>query len=132
MYEVTIYTDGGCTPNPGFGAWAAVLKHGNITREISGTEADTTNNRMELFAVIAALEVLKSPCAITVISDSQWVVQCGSRVWGRSANMDLWTRFDECAARHVVVFQWVKGHAGNPMNERCHSLIEKALRQAVR
>lgn len=132
MHKVTIWTDGGCSPNPGFGAWAAILKHGNTTKEISGTEANTTNNRMELYAVIAALEALKAPCEVTIISDSQWVVNCGSRAWGRSANVDLWEQYDKAASDHAVTFQWVRGHNGDAMNECCHTLIERALRQAVR
>ena len=127
--HVSIWTDGGCDPNPGYGAWAAVLTFEGHKRELTGTETDTTNNRMELMGVIGALEALKKPCDVTIHTDSQWVIKCGTREWKRQANLDLWSRYDYAHLSHEIEFKWVRGHNGEPMNERCHTLVEQALRQ---
>ena len=133
--EVVIHTDGSCLGNPGPGGWAAVLCYGTREKEISGGEASTTNNRMELLAVIMALETLKRPVKACVISDSNYMkdgITKWIKTWKRNgwktaarkpvANQDLWQRLDAAAARHDVRWQWVKGHAGDEMNERCDDL----------
>lgn len=130
--DVTIYTDGGCIPNPGQGAWAAVLLFTTpdgrkVKKELSGYEPDTTNNRMELQAVIEGLRALKTVCRIMVVTDSQWVANCGARRWGRNKNADLWAQFDEAEALHDVRFEWVRGHAGDRWNELCHQLVTEQL-----
>ncbi|XDZ65078.1 ribonuclease HI [Alphaproteobacteria bacterium LSUCC0684] len=132
---VMIYTDGSCLGNPGPGGWAAILVYGEAEKELSGGEADTTNNRMELMAAIAALEALKRPVACTITSDSvylkdgitRWINGWKKNGWMTAArkpvkNRDLWERLDEALARHDVSWAWVKGHAGHPMNERCDTL----------
>ncbi|MBW7864921.1 MAG: ribonuclease HI [Candidatus Hydrogenedentes bacterium] len=138
--EVVIYTDGGCEPNPGTGGWAAVLLWRGRMREISGGEPETTNNRMELTAAIEALAALKRPCAVRLHTDSEYVKRgvtewmarwkkCG---WRRGKNelknSDLWKRLDQEASRHRVEWLWVRGHAGNPYNERCDALAGEAIR----
>lgn len=128
---VHIYVDGGCSPNPGTGAWAAVLKYGDVDKALSGVLENSTNNRAELTAVIEALRALKVPCDVTIHSDSQWVIETARGNYRRGANLDLWTAYDEAAARHTVTFVKVKGHSGNPGNERCHRLVERALWSAL-
>ncbi len=135
MDEVTIYTDGACSGNPGPGGWAAVLSLGEHRREISGGEAATTNNRMELMGVISALELLKRPCRVQLYSDSQYIVNAVTKGWLRSwkaknwrrkdgelKNPELWQRLDRLLSLHDVTFHWVKGHADNPQNNRCDEL----------
>ena len=136
MKKVEIYTDGACSGNPGAGGWGAVLKYGAHTKELSGYEAETTNNRMELTAVISALEALKEPCEVTVTTDSRYVCDGISKGWARSwqakgwkksdgkpaLNPDLWERLLRLTEQHKVRFVWVKGHAGHPENERCDRL----------
>ena len=135
MTEVDIYTDGACSGNPGPGGWAAILKKGEIEKEISGAEAMTTNNRMELTAAIKALEELKRPCAVTLYSDSRYLVDSVTKGWvfswqkknwikqGKSVpNTDLWLRLLGLLETHEVRFVWVKGHASNPYNNRCDEL----------
>lgn len=135
MTEVDIYTDGACSGNPGPGGWAAILKKGETEKEISGAEAMTTNNRMELTAAIKALEVLKRPCAVTLYSDSRYLVDSVTKGWvfswqkknwikqGKSVpNTDLWLRLLGLLETHEVRFVWVKGHASNPYNNRCDEL----------
>lgn len=129
---VTIYTDGGCEPNPGAGAWAAVLLYGDVVKELSGTLPNATSNIAEMTAVLMALRALKRPCAVTVISDSQLVVNCGSGEWGRKANASLWEQIDHAAAPHDVTWRWVRGHSGVRWNERCHALVTARLRQPTR
>jgi ribonuclease HI len=127
---VEIYTDGACKGNPGPGGWGALLVYGNERRELSGGEADTTNNRMELMAVIQALRALKRPCQVRIVTDSQyvkngmtvWIVNWKRRGWktadGKAVkNQDLWLQLEQEIARHTVQWQWVKGHAGHPGNE---------------
>jgi ribonuclease HI len=143
--HVEIYTDGGCEPNPGPGGYGAVLIHPKTTKrkETSGGFRKTTNNRMEIFAAIAGLDMLKQPCKVTVFSDSQYVVKAMMEGWvaawkrkgwwrtktERPENVDLWQRLDALCQTHQVEFRWVKGHAGNPENERCDQLAMAALRQ---
>ena len=136
MKNVEIYTDGACRGNPGVGGWGAVLKYGSIEREISGGEASTTNNRMELTAVISALSLLKEPCHVTLTSDSKYVIDAIQKGWldswqkkgwrkadGKAVlNVDLWEKLLDLLERHTVTFVWVKGHAGHAYNERCDKL----------
>lgn len=131
MKSIEIHTDGACLGNPGPGGWAALLRFNGTERELAGGEAQTTNNRMELMGAIAALEALKEPCAVVLHSDSKYVLQ-GISEWmpgwkrkgwktaggGAVKNQDLWQRLDAAAAQHRVTWQWVKGHAGHPDNER--------------
>lgn len=136
---VEIWTDGGCKPNPGPGGWGAVLRFRDSERELSGAEAATTNNRMELTAAAAALEALTRPCRVALHTDSEYVrngitrwrdgwVRRGWRTAGGDpvANMDLWRRLLEAAARHEVDWRWVRGHSGDVMNERADRLATAA------
>ena len=134
--EVTIYTDGACSGNPGPGGWAAILMAGGAKKELSGGERDTTNNRMELMAVIEGLAALKRPCKVDVYSDSAYVVNAFSQNWiekwirngwknsakAEVANSDLWMRLIELTNTHNVTFHKVKGHAENEFNNRCDEL----------
>ncbi len=134
MKTVTVYTDGACSGNPGPGGWAAVLRYGKAEKELSGGEADTTNNRMELTGVIKALEALKEPCAVTVYTDSQYISRALNEGWlkkwkaagftkkGGLKNAELWRTLDALLQKHAVTFQWVKGHADNEYNNRCDAL----------
>ena len=136
MKQVTIYTDGACSGNPGPGGWGAILMYGRHKKELSGGEAETTNNRMELTAVIAALEQLKEPCAVDLYSDSKYIIDALSLGWARSwqakgwrkpdrkpaLNPDLWERLLELCDTHQVTCHWVKGHAENEFNNRCDEL----------
>ena len=138
---VEIWTDGGCRPNPGPGGWAAILVYRGHARELSGAEPASTNNRMELTAAAAALEALKRPCRVILHTDSeylrngitQWIEGWKRRNWraaagGPVANVDLWRRLVEAAAPHQVEWRWVRGHAGDPMNERADALATEARR----
>jgi ribonuclease HI len=144
MNEVIIHTDGGCEGNPGPGGWAAVLRHGERVREISGGELATTNNRMELRAAIEGLRALKQPCAVDLFTDSeylrngitQWIKGWKARGWFTKdkkpvKNADLWRELDSACARHQVTWGWLKGHAGHTDNERCDVLAGEAI-QAIR
>ncbi len=135
MKKVTIYTDGACSGNPGPGGWGAILMHGENKKELSGGEALTTNNRMELTGVITALEALKQPCEVTLYSDSQYIVNAINEGWlygwakkgwkrkgGEVKNPDLWQKLLSLLNTHSVTFVWVKGHAENPYNNRCDEL----------
>lgn len=136
MKTVTIYTDGACKGNPGPGGWAAVLKLGDIEKEISGGEPSTTNNRMELTAVISALQALKYPCVVELYSDSKYVIDALSKEWARSwkrkgwmrnekekaLNPDLWEKLLALVDIHEVHYHWVKSHATNKYNNRCDEL----------
>ena len=137
---VEIWTDGACSGNPGPGGWGTVLKYGGTLRELSGGETLTTNNRMELMAAIMALEALKRPCAVTLHTDSQYLkggIETWMRGWKRNGwrtadkkpvkNIDLWQRLDAAVAAHAIGWRWVKGHAGDPMNERCDELARLAM-----
>ena len=140
MKEVTVYTDGACSGNPGPGGYGAILCYRGIERELSGGEAHTTNNRMELMGVIAALSALKEPCKVTLYSDSKyfidavkegWVYTWRAKGWRKSdksaaLNVDLWEQILHLLTVHEVSLVWVKGHAGNPYNERCDRLAVAA------
>lgn len=136
MKEVYLYTDGACRGNPGKGGWGAILKYGRFTREMSGGEPMTTNNRMELLGAINGLEALKEPCKVYLTSDSKYLVDGITKGWARSwkaknwkkadgkpaLNPELWDRLLTLCDKHEVEFIWVKGHAGHPENERCDEL----------
>ena len=140
--EVTVYTDGSCLGNPGTGGWAALLCYGDRHKELSGSEAATTNNRMELMAAIRALECLKRSCRVQLSTDSQylrkgiceWLPSWRARGWRRGngkpvLNADLWQRLEEVARQHDVEWLWVKGHSGHRENERVDQLAFQAARK---
>lgn len=141
MKKVVVYTDGGARGNPGPGGFGAVVTFGRHRKELKGAFDHTTNNRMEIMAAISALEVLKEPCAVVVHSDSKYLVDAMSKRWlegwkkrgWRKAdkkpvlNQDLWERLDAARAPHEVTWKWVKGHAGNALNERCDELVHEAI-----
>lgn len=138
MKKVEIYTDGSCKQNPGPGGWGAVLVYQGRELELSGGQADTTNNRMELTAVIEALQKLREPCQVTLTTDSKYVSDGISKGWAASwrargwkkadkspaLNPDLWGTLLDLCETHTVKFVWVKGHAGHPYNERCDTLAQ--------
>lgn len=138
--HVELFTDGACSGNPGKGGWGAVLRYGQSERELSGGEKSTTNNRMELTAVIMGLKALKEPCHVTLTTDSKYVSDGLSRGWARSwqkngwrkadkkpaLNPDLWEELLRLTDIHDVDIVWVKGHVGHPENERCDRLAVKA------
>ncbi len=138
--SVEIYTDGACSGNPGPGGWGAILRFKGIEKELKGGEAQTTNNRMEMTAVLEALNALTRPCAIDIYTDSEYVKK-GMTEWLRGwkargwktadkkpvKNDDLWKALDEAAARHKVSWHWVKGHAGHPENERADALARQGI-----
>jgi len=140
MKKVTIFTDGACSGNPGPGGYGVVLRYDSREKELSGGFRNTTNNRMELMAAIAALEALLEPCEVTIVTDSQyvanavekgWVFSWRDKGWRRSdkkkvLNIDLWERVLVLLANHKVTFQWIKGHAGHAENERCDALAVAA------
>jgi ribonuclease HI len=140
MSLVEIYTDGACRGNPGPGGWGAMLTQGEHQKELSGAEPLTTNNRMELTAVIRALEALKRPAELLIFTDSEyvrrgiteWVKNWKARGWKTAdrkpvKNQDLWERLDALAAGHKIEWRWVKGHSGNPGNERVDRLANEAI-----
>ncbi len=142
--SVEIWTDGGCKPNPGPGGWAAILCFRGVERELSGAEAATTNNRMELTAATMALAALKRPCRVVLHTDSEyvrngvtrWHAGWVRRNWRNAAgdpvkNMDLWRRLLDAAAAHEIEWRWVRGHSGDPMNERA-DVLATAAREAMR
>ncbi len=136
MKKVEIFTDGACKGNPGPGGWGAILRYKGVEKEISGGEADTTNNRMELTSVIKALELLKEPCEVTLYTDSQYVANALTLGWAKkwkangwmrnkkekALNPELWDRLLTLYDTHEIEIIWVKGHAGHPENERCDRL----------
>ena len=139
MKEVEIHTDGSCLGNPGPGGWAAVLRHQGRERELSGGEVLTTNNRMELMAAIMALEALTEPCQITLQTDSQyvrqgiteWMANWVRRNWKTAGgdpvkNRDLWERLHAAKQTHKIEWRWVKGHSGDPDNERVDQMAREA------
>ena len=141
---VQIHTDGACLGNPGPGGWGVLLRWRGIEREVAGGEPDTTNNRMELMAAIAALEALREPCEVVLHTDSQyvrqgiteWMANWLRRGWKTAGgdpvkNRDLWERLHAAAARHRVDWRWVKGHAGDPDNERVDQLA-RAQAEAIK
>lgn len=145
MDEIEIYTDGACSGNPGPGGWGAILRAKGVEKELSGGEKDTTNNRMEMMAVIAALEAVTRPCNITITTDSQyvmkgmteWLVGWKAKNW-RTANKkpvknaDLWQRMEAAAVPHKLQWQWVRGHQGHAENERADQLAVAAREQIVK
>ena len=136
MKTVTLYTDGACSGNPGPGGWGCILEYNGVQKELSGGEAETTNNRMELTAVIKGLEALKESCIVELYSDSKYVIDALEKGWAVSwqqkgwrkadkkpaLNPDLWERLLELGERHTLRYHWVKGHADNPMNNRCDEM----------
>ena len=141
--EVTIFTDGGCEPNPGPGGYGVILISGNTQKELTGGFSLTTNNRMELFAAIAGLQALKFPCMVKLYSDSRYLVDSMTKGWAqkwrengwwrnkkaKASNIDLWEKLIALCNKHQVEFEWVKGHAGLRANERCDELSMAALKQ---
>ncbi|MGI9485341.1 MAG: ribonuclease HI [Geminicoccaceae bacterium] len=138
---IEIHTDGGCSGNPGPGGWGAVLRWRGLAKELSGYEADTTNNRMELMAAIQALETLKRPMKVKMITDSNyvrrgitgWLMGWKANGWKTAdkkpvKNKDLWERLDAATERHQIEWRWVKGHSGNADNERADKLATEAIK----
>ena len=139
--KVIIHTDGACSGNPGPGGWGAILKFGEVEKELKGGEPHTTNNRMELMAAIVALETLKRPCTVDIHTDSQYLrngIMTWINGWKRNGwktadkkpvkNVDLWQRLATAAAPHQIDWHWVRGHAGHPENERADALARGAIR----
>ncbi len=136
MKKIEIFTDGACSGNPGPGGWGAVLRYNGVEKELSGGNAQTTNNKMELTAVIKALDALKEPCEVKLTTDSKyvcdsilkgWVYSWQKNNWRKAdkkpaQNVELWQQLLELLEKHKVEFVWVKGHAGHPENERCDKL----------
>lgn len=136
MKEIEIFTDGACSGNPGPGGWGAILRYNGREKELCGGDPDTTNNRMELTAVIEALSALKEPCAVKITSDSKYVVDAVQKGWlygwqkknwkksdnSPVLNVDLWQRLLPLLRKHNVQFLWIRGHAGHSENERCDTL----------
>lgn len=145
MKEIKIYTDGACSKNPGPGGWGAVLIYKSHRKEISGADAQTTNNRMELTAVIKALECLKEKCKIELFTDSKYVCDSIIKGWAESwknnnwkksdkkpaINADLWEVLLNLISKHDITFNWVKGHAGNIENERCDELATSEIKKLI-
>ena len=136
MKMIELFTDGACSGNPGPGGWGAILRYNGHEKELCGGEAETTNNRMELTAVIEGLSALREPCRVRLVTDSRYVADGISKGWARSwqrngwkkadkkpaLNSDLWERALALLERHTVEIEWVRGHAGHPENERCDAL----------
>jgi ribonuclease HI len=145
MKQVDIFTDGACKGNPGPGGWAAIMRSGGHEKELTGGEPETTNNRMEMTAILRGLSALKEPCKVTVHTDSryvidgmtQWIFGWQKRGWVNAAkkpvaNEDLWRALIEAVRPHNVSWEWVKGHAGHPENERADALASaEAVKQAA-
>ena len=143
MKTVTLYTDGACSGNPGPGGWGAILEYNGREKELSGGEENTTNNRMELTAVIQGLKALKEPCIVELYSDSKYVIDGLSKGWAASwrkngwkkadkkpaLNPDLWGELLDLVAQHQVQYHWVKGHAENPKNNRCDEMAVAQWKQ---
>ncbi|PIT11324.1 ribonuclease HI [Snodgrassella communis] len=140
MSEVTLYTDGACKGNPGVGGWGAFLQSGQHSKELFGGEANTTNNRMELTAVIQGLAALKRPCIVNIYTDSQyvkngmqeWIHNWKARGWKTASkqpvkNVELWQALDAEVNKHQVHWHWIKGHAGNPGNEKADELANRGV-----
>jgi ribonuclease HI len=138
---ITVFTDGACSGNPGPGGWGAIMRWNGHEKEISGAHPDTTNNRMEMMAVVRALEALKKPSNVEIYTDSQyvqkgvneWMAGWKRRGWKTAGkkevqNKGLWQEIDELVQKHVVRFHWIKGHAGHPENERADELAVNAMR----
>lgn len=141
MKQIIIYTDGGARGNPGPGGFGAVLLFGKHRKELNGAYQHTTNNRMELLAAISTLELLNEACEVTLHSDSKYLIDAMTKGWLRGwksrgwvksdrkpvLNRDLWQRLEKAAAGHSIKWNWVKGHAGNELNERCDELVHEAI-----
>lgn len=141
MKQVILYTDGACSGNPGPGGWGVVLIYKDFKKEMSGGEKETTNNKMELTAAIMGLSALKEPCLVTLYSDSKYLIDGITKDWARSwrakgwkksdgkpaLNVDLWQKLLELDEYHKIEYVWVKGHAGNPYNERCDRLAVQEI-----
>ncbi len=142
MPQVTIYTDGACDPNPGPGGWAALLRYGAHEKVLTGSDPDTTNNRMELTAAIQAFKALKQTCQVDIYTDSEylkrgiteWLPGWRARGWRRKggalANIDLWQELDKLLKIYQVEWHWLRGHAGQPQNERVDKLARQASQEA--
>ena len=141
MSGVDIFTDGACSGNPGPGGWGAILRYGNVEKEMKGGAAETTNNRMELTAAIEALEALTRPCKVRLFTDSayvkdgitQWIARWKRNGWKTAAkkqvkNAELWQRLDAALGTHDISWHWVKGHAGHPENERADELAREGMK----
>ncbi len=139
--HVIIHTDGACSGNPGPGGWGAILESGEHRKELSGSEAESTNNRMELMAAIASLEALKGPSRVDLWTDSNYLrdgITKWIHGWRRNGwktadkkpvkNVELWQRLDEAVKRHTIEWHWLKGHAGHPENERADELAREAIK----
>lgn len=145
MKKVTIYSDGACSGNPGVGGWAAILIYNKVKKEIYGYDKDTTNNRMEIFAILQAIRCLKEPCECSVYTDSAYVSEAFNQGWIDSwqknnwrttakkevKNIDLWKSLLAALKRHSVTFVKVKGHANDELNERCDFLAKKAIEDYI-
>lgn len=145
MKKVEIFSDGACKGNPGPGGWGTILRHKGVEKEISGGEADTTNNRMELQAVIEGLKALKEPCKVSLYTDSQYVANALKLGWAKkwqengwmrnkkdpALNPDLWEELLVLYDKHEVDIHWVRGHSGHPENERCDDLAVEAAEKFV-
>lgn len=143
MKKVVVHTDGGCHGNPGPGGWAAIMRCGGRTKEITGAEKSTTNNRMELSAAIEALKTLREPCEVEIWTDSsylskgymEWMPKWKSNGWRRREgkkwkpvlNLDLWQELDALGSEHRIKFHWLRGHSGHQLNERCDMLVQQAI-----
>ena len=143
MKSVTLITDGSCLGNPGPGGWAAILRHGGTKRELSGAQPETTNNRMEMTAVLEGLSALNERCQVTIEIDSEyvkkgiteWIAGWKRRGWKTAAkqpvkNQDLWRKLDEAVTRHEIEWRWVKGHSDHADNNRCDELAREAAMTA--
>lgn len=143
LYQVQMYTDGACSGNPGPGGWGTILRCRGTEQELSGGERETTNNRMELTAVIQGLKALKKPCRIEIYTDSKYVVDGITKGWAKgwkangwrkkdkkpALNPELWDELLTLLDRHEVHFNWIKGHAGHPENERCDAMAVRQSQQ---
>ena len=127
---IEIYTDGSCMVNPGPGGWAAIVLENGTRRTVQGRDKQTTNNRMEMLAVVKGLESVPESAEVTVFSDSQYVVNTMTRNWKRNANRDLWARLDTETAKRTVKWEWVRGHAGHPLNEEADSVANSEARKS--
>jgi ribonuclease HI len=140
MKKITAFTDGACSGNPGPGGYGVIMRYNGNEKELSGGFRDTTNNRMELMGAIAALEALREPCEVNIVTDSQYLVNAVEKRWvygwkakgwrrsgsGKVLNIDLWERLLILLVKHTVTFTWVRGHAGHAENERCDVLAVEA------
>lgn len=140
QFSVELFTDGACSGNPGPGGWGAILRFNGVEKELSGGEALTTNNRMEMLAAIRGLEALKKPCIVALYTDSkylqqgvhEWMAGWKAKGWpDRIKNQDLWKTLDGLLQIHDVRLHWIKGHAGHPENERCDALARAAIQKSV-